>query len=126
MIIQKSAEDYLEMILILGQRLGEVHSIDIANELDYSKPSVSIAMKKLREGGYINVDSNGRITLLETGRAIAEKMYERHIFISKWLMNMGVPEKVALDDACKMEHVISNESFDALKKHIERETKYSK
>lgn len=116
MNIHESAENYLETILILSKRKGAVRSIDIANELDFTKPSVSVAMKNLREGEYIQMDSNGYITLLEKGRLIAEKMYERHTFLSEFLMKIGVDEKTALEDACRIEHVISKESFDAIKK----------
>lgn len=118
MKIQKSAEDYLETILILQGRNGSVRSIDIAAEMDFSKPSVSVAMKHLRENGYIEVDAGGYITLLSPGREIAEKIYERHTLISKWLMSLGVSEKIALEDACRIEHVISDESFEAMKKSI--------
>ncbi|MBS6447331.1 MAG: metal-dependent transcriptional regulator [Clostridiales bacterium] len=118
MKIMESAENYLETILILQKRNGSVRSIDIVNELDYTKPSVSIAMKNLRENGYIEMDSGGFITLLESGRKIAEKMYERHTFISDWLISLGVNPAVAVDDACRMEHVISEESFTAIKNHV--------
>lgn len=118
MKILESAENYLETILILQKRNGSVRSIDIVNELDYTKPSVSIAMKNLRENGYIEMDSGGFITLLESGRKIAEKMYERHTFISDWLISLGVDPAVAVDDACRMEHVISEESFKAIKNHV--------
>ncbi|MBQ6806593.1 MAG: metal-dependent transcriptional regulator [Lachnospiraceae bacterium] len=117
MKIQESAENYLETILMLGQKKGNVRSIDIANELDFKKPSVSVAMKNLRENGYIKVDENGFITLTASGRQIAETMYERHLLLSQWLINLGVDEKIAVEDACKMEHVISPESFEAIKKH---------
>lgn len=120
MKIQKSAEDYLEMILILEKRMGEVRSIDIANELDYSKPSVSIAMKKLKEGGYIDVGQNGGIILLDSGRMIAEKIYERHTFISEWLKQIGVSDETAIEDACKIEHVLSEETFNAIKRYIDK------
>ncbi|MGN1124371.1 MAG: metal-dependent transcriptional regulator [Eubacterium sp.] len=116
MIIQESAENYLETILILQNKNGSVRSVDIANELKYSKPSVSVAMKNLRENGYIDVDSSGYITLLEKGKHIAEKMYERHTILSNWLMSIGVCEETAVEDACKIEHIISTESFDAIKK----------
>ena len=96
-----------------------MRSIDIAGELDYSKPSVSVAMKNLRENGYISVDSEGYITLTGKGREIAETMYERHVVISDWLIFMGVDRKVAVNDACKMEHVISKQSFEAIKSHVE-------
>lgn len=116
MKIHESAENYLETILILRNKKGFVRSIDIANELDYSKPSVSVAMKNLRENGYIDVDSNGYINLLDTGLKIAEKMYERHTILSNWLISIGVSEKNAVEDACKIEHIISDESFEAIKK----------
>ena len=116
MKIQESAENYLETILILKNKNGAVRSIDIANELGFSKPSVSVAMKNLRENGYIEVDSSGYITLLDSGRQIAEKIYERHTTISKWLMSIGVDEKNAVEDACRIEHIISSESFEAIKR----------
>lgn len=118
MTIHASAEDYLETILILSNRIGAVRSIDIVNELSYSKPSVSIAMKNLRENGYIKMDTGGYITLEPSGRAIAEKIYERHTLFSNWLTNLGVDSKIAAEDACRIEHVISDESFAALKKHV--------
>jgi len=117
MKIQESAENYLESILILGQRNGSVRSIDVANELGFSKPSVSIAMKNLRENGYISVDDNGMISLTDKGLAIAETIYERHMLLSHWLMQLGVNEKTAVQDACRIEHVISAESFTAIKRH---------
>lgn len=119
MQIRESAENYLETILILSQRKGkgEVRSIDIVNELEFSKPSVSVAMKNLRENGYITVDKDGYIRLTDKGMEIAEKMYERHTLLSQWLIKLGVDEKVAVEDACRMEHVISAESFAAIKKH---------
>ena len=117
MKIQESAENYLETILVLQKRNGNVRSIDIANELGYSKPSVSVAMKSLRLGGYIRVDPEGSIHLLDDGRAIAEKIYERHTLLSEWLTNMGVDPEIAAEDACRIEHVISAETFDALKRH---------
>ena len=118
MKILESAENYLETILILQKRNGNVRSIDIVNELDYTKPSVSIAMKHLRENGYIEVDKDGHITLLEKGLEIAERMYERHTVISQFLIKLGVEESVATEDACKIEHVISDESFEAIKNSI--------
>ena len=119
MQISESAENYLDTILILSQRKGkgEVRSIDIVNELEFSKPSVSVAMKNLRENGYITVDKDGYIRLTDKGLEIAEKMYERHTLLSQWLIKLGVDEKVAVEDACRMEHVISAESFAAIKKH---------
>ena len=116
--IQESAENYLETILILKNKKGMVRSIDIANELNFSKPSVSIAMKNLRENGYIEVNSKGFIELAEPGREIAERIYERHTFISEWLENIGVDPKTAVEDACRMEHIISAESFEAIKKYV--------
>ncbi len=118
MKIHESAEIYMETILILGQKNGNVRSIDIAHELEFKKPSVSVAMKNLRENGYIRVDDNGFITLTESGRQIAETMYERHLLFSQWLIDLGVNEKTAVEDACKMEHVLSQESFNAIKKHL--------
>lgn len=118
MKIQESAENYLETILILQQRIGTVRSIDIAVELDFTKPSVSVAMKNLRQNGYITVDGNGRILLTDKGREIAETMYERHTFISDWLVQLGVGRQTAVEDACRIEHVISPESFEAIKRHV--------
>jgi Mn-dependent DtxR family transcriptional regulator len=119
MKILESAENYLETILILQKRNGSVRSIDIVNELDYTKPSVSIAMKHLRENGYIEMDRAGYITLLDSGREIAEKMYERHTLLSKWLISLGVSPETASEDACRIEHVLSAETFEAIKKHAE-------
>mgnify|MGYP002410713022 CR=1 FL=1 len=116
--IQESAEMYLETILVLSQRNPSVRSIDIASELDYTKPSVSVAMKNLRENGYINMDADGYITLTVKGKEIAETMYERHTFLSDWLIRLGVDQTTAVEDACRMEHVISADSFDAIKRHI--------
>lgn len=116
MKIHESAENYLETILMIKNKKGLVRSIDIANELEFSKPSVSVAMKNLRQNGYIDVDSNGYITLLDSGREIAEKMYERHTTLSDWLISLGVDAKVAVEDACRIEHIISTESFEAIKK----------
>ena len=118
MKIQESAENYLETILILKNRKGMVRSIDIANELEFSKPSVSVAMKNLKENGYIKVDEEGYITLTPKGAAIAETMYERHTVISDWLASLGVDRKIAVEDACRIEHCISRESFEAIKKVI--------
>ena len=118
MKIQESAENYLETILILKKRNGAVRSIDIANELEYSKPSVSVAMKHLRENGYIEMDADGYISLLETGRAIAEKIYERHTLLADWLKRLGVSPEIAAEDACRIEHVISAESVEAIKRYV--------
>ncbi len=118
MKIQESAENYLETILILQHKKGSVRSIDIATELDFAKPSVSVAMKNLRENGYILMDASGFITLTEKGKAIADTMYERHTMISDWLIALGVDQKTAVEDACRIEHVISAESFEAIKEHV--------
>ena len=119
MTIHESAENYLETILILSHREEKVRSIDIVNELEYSKPSVSVAMKNLRSKGYIVMDDEGHITLTAKGRKIAETIYERHVAISDWLISLGVDKKTAVQDACKIEHVVSEKSFFAIKKHIE-------
>ena len=115
----ESVENYLETILILSYSEGPVRSVDIANELEYSKPSISVAMKNLRTSGYILMDSNGYITLTESGREIAQKIYDRHMLISDWLIFLGVDKKTAVNDACKMEHGMSEESYIAIQKHIE-------
>lgn len=117
----ESAENYLETILILSQRLPVVRSIDVAVELGFKKPSVSVAMKNLREKGHIIVSGAGYITLTESGKEIAEMIYERHNFLSGWLKSLGVDEKIAAEDACRMEHVISRESFAAIKKAVEHD-----
>jgi Mn-dependent DtxR family transcriptional regulator len=119
MKIQESAENYLETILILKKQKGAVRSIDIVNELEFTKPSVSVAMKNLRENGYLVMDHDGYITLTDKGLAIAETMYERHTLISNWLMTLGVDEETAVKDACRIEHVISAKSFEAIKKHTQ-------
>jgi len=117
--IHESAEMYLETIHVLGLKGNRVRSIDIVNELEYSKPSVSVAMKNLKAQGYIAIDDEGYITLTSKGRKIAETMYERHVAISDWLIFLGVDKKTAINDACKMEHAMSEKSFTAIKKHIE-------
>ena len=114
----ESAENYLETILILSQRLPVVRSVDISVELGFKKSSVSVAMKHLRENGHITVTDAGYITLTEAGREIAEMIYERHNFLSGWLISLGVDEKIALVDACRIEHVISKDSFAAIKKAV--------
>lgn len=119
MKMQESGENYLETILILKQEKGYVRSIDIAMKLDFSKPSVSRAMSLLRENGYITMDpKEGWIELTDSGREIAERIYERHQVISQWLMDLGVAEETATADACRIEHVISPETFDRIKEHI--------
>ena len=115
----ESSENYLETILILSKKLPVVRSVDIAEELNITKPSVSVAMKKLRENECIVVYKAGFITLTEKGLEIASTIYERHTFISKWLISLGVPENIAVSDACRMEHYISKESFHAMKEFIE-------
>lgn len=119
MRVNESAEDYLETILILSKRLPVVRSVDIANELGFKKSSVSIAMKKLREKEHISVDASGFIALTPSGREIAEMIYERHLLFSNWLIRLGVNEQTALEDACKIEHVLSQESFEAIKRYID-------
>lgn len=116
--IQESSENYLETILILHQRTGAVRSIDIAAEMEFSKPSVSVAMKHLRERGCITVDADGFITLTEEGRRIAEGVYQRHILFTQWLQSLGVDPEVAAEDACRIEHVISEETFQAIRRHV--------
>ena len=120
MVIHESAEDYLESILVLQERLGQVRSIDIVNELGYSKPSVSIAMKKLRENGYISMAGDGRITLNESGLEIASKVYDRHKVISRLFVQLGVSPQVAAEDACKVEHDLSSETFARIREFVER------
>lgn len=115
MKMQESPEDYLETILILSEGENSVRSVDIAAHLGFSKPSVSVAMKKLKENGYISMDRYGKVSLTEEGRMIAGKVYERHQVISDWLISIGVSTETALSDACRIEHVISEESFSKLK-----------
>ena len=118
MHVNESAENYLETILILSKTRPVVRSVDIAEELGFKKSSVSVAMKNLREKEHIRVTKEGFIYLTESGREIAEMIYERHELLSRWLTKLGVDEKVAVDDACRIEHVISRESFEAIKKYI--------
>ena len=118
MAIHESGEDYLEAILMIMKRSGNVRSIDVARELSFSKPSVSVAMKNLKTSNYITVDENGFINLTEAGQEIADKIYERHTFLTNWLTSLGVDPEVAAEDACKMEHAISSESFSAIKKFV--------
>ena len=117
MVVNESAENYLETILILSKSHPVVRSVDIAEEMGFKKSSVSVAMKKLRESGHIQVSPEGYITLTESGREIADCIYERHQLISSWLIRLGVDPDVAVADACRMEHVISAESFEAIKKY---------
>ena len=114
----ESSEDYLETILILGNKSSLVRAVDIASEMGFKKPSVRVAMKNLRQKNLITVADNGDIRLTEEGHKIADKVYERHQLISSWLMMLGVHEKTALHDACRIEHIISEESFQALKRAV--------
>jgi len=117
MVLQESGEMYLETILVLSKKSPYVRSIDISEYRNYSKPSVSRAMKLLRDSNYISIDDNGFITLTPTGLAVAEGIYEKHSLLTEYLIRLGVDEKIASEDACKIEHVISEETFLALKKH---------
>ena len=118
MSIHESSENYLETILVLSHRLPAVRSIDVATELDFKKSSVSVAMKNLRENGYITVTEAGYIFLTDSGKSIADMIFERHNLLSTWLEFLGVDAKIASEDACRIEHVISKESFEAIKKHV--------
>lgn len=119
MNIHESGEDYLESILMLKQRLGQVRSIDIVNDLGYTKPSISIAMKRLRENGFIEMDGEGFISLTEAGRTIAEKVYSRHRLLTGFLVSLGVSEETAAADACKVEHDLSEETFERIKAYMQ-------
>ncbi len=116
----ESSEDYIETILLLSKKLPVVRSVDIANELGYKKSSISVAMKKLRESGYITVTEAGFIYLTDEGKALAESVYERHTVFTELLMSLGVSAEVAEKDACRIEHVVSEESFAAIKRHINK------
>ena len=120
MKIYQSAEDYLESILTLLEKHGSVRSIDVANDLGVSKPSVSIAMKKLRENGYIEVGADGFITLCDSGLQIASRIYERHRTLTDFLMAVGVDEETAFSDACKVEHDLSEKSYQCIKEHLHK------
>jgi Mn-dependent DtxR family transcriptional regulator len=120
-VIHQSAEDYLETILVLREQYGQVRSIDIVNHLGYSKPSVSIAMKKLRESGYISMSPDGLITLNESGLEIARQVYSRHQIITKLFVMMGVPQELAAEDACRVEHDLSQETFERIRDFVYRE-----
>lgn len=119
MNIHESAEDYLEAILILRERQGAVRSIDVVHQLGLTKPSVSVAMKRFRENGYIDTDADGFITLLPPGEEIAQRIYSRHKLLTRFLMALGVSEEVAAADACKMEHDLSDETFEKIKAHAQ-------
>ncbi len=118
MVLQESGEMYLETILILSEKSKYVRAIDVGEKMGFSRPSVSRAVHLLSEGGFITIDADGGLTLTDAGREIAEKIYERHTVLSKWLISLGVDEETATDDACKIEHDISDKSFAAIKKHI--------
>ncbi len=118
MVIKESAENYLEAILMIKNKKGHVRSIDVANELGVSKPSVSVAMKNFREEEYIVIDANGGISLTDKGRQIAERIYERHDIISRALIALGVDKETALSDSCKIEHDLSQQTFDKIKEHL--------
>ena len=118
MRLQESAEMYLETIYVLSQQKSFVRSIDVAERMGYSKPSVSRAMSLLREGGYITVGGDGALCLTENGTAVAKKIFERHTVLSSMLMALGVDEETAAADACKIEHVISDTTFEAIKNHL--------
>lgn len=118
MNIHESAEDYLEAILILRERQGAVRSIDVVRQLELTKPSVSVAMKRFRENGYIEMDADGFITLLPPGEEIAQRIYGRHKLLTRFLVRLGVSEAVAAADACKMEHDLSDETFEKIKAHV--------
>lgn len=120
MKIKESGENYLEAILMLKKEKGNVRSIDVAHHLNVTKPSVSIAMKGLKEEGYITIDEAGGISLTESGMSIANNMYERHNVIAMALMALGVPEEIAFEDSCKIEHDLSNESFEKLKEYLDK------
>lgn len=120
MLIKESAENYLEAILILNNKNGYARSIDVANELGFSKPSVSVAMKRFREDGYITIDKEGKISLTDKGREVANKVYERHEVIAKVLISIGVDKAVAYEDSCKIEHDISEHTFEKLKEYLDK------
>ena len=120
----ESSENYLETILVLRNRHGSVHAIDIANELSFSKPSVSVAMKQLRENGYVEMTDGNFLLLTDKGREIAQRMYERHTLLTDWLVFLGVDRKTAAADACRIEHVVSQESFEKIREHVRREGEF--
>ena len=122
MKVNESAENYLETILVLSQKRPVVRSVDIAEELGFKKSSVSLAMKNLREKDHITVTREGYIYLTESGKEIADMIYERHQLLSSWLVSLGVDESIAAEDACRMEHILSQESYDAIKHYIKTHT----
>ena len=123
MKIQEAAENYLECILILGKEKGQVRSIDVAHRLEVSKPTVSVTMKHFREDGYIEVDSDGFLILTQKGREIAERIYERHVVLTELLIALGVDEKTAREDACRIEHDLSEVTFARIKEHLQQKLK---
>ncbi len=123
MKIQEAAENYLECILILGKEKGQVRSIDVAHRLEVSKPTVSVTMKHFREDGYIEVDSDGFLILTQKGREIAERIYERHVVLTELLVALGVDEKTAREDACRIEHDLSEVTFARIKEHLQQKLK---
>lgn len=123
MAVRESGEMYLEAILVLEKKNGFVRSIDVSEYLGYSKPSVSRAMGILRQGGYLTMEKDGALTLTDSGRALAETIYERHTVLSQMLVRLGVPEQVAVTDACRIEHDISDETFQAIKRHALRHSR---
>lgn len=125
MVLQESGEMYLETILVLSRRSRLVRAIDVGEEMGFSRPSVSRAVHLLAEGGFLTIDADGGITLTDAGREVAEKIYERHTVLSQWLMSLGVNEATAVEDACKMEHDVSDASFAAIKRHIAETEKKS-
>lgn len=120
MQIKESAENYLEAILMIKKEKGNVRSIDVANHLNFTKPSVSVAMKSFREEGYVTMDNDGSINLTQKGMEIAERVYERHEVIAKALIALGIDEEVAYEDSCKIEHDISQQTFDKIKEHLKK------
>ena len=124
MKVQESAEDYLESILILKEKKGLVRSIDVVHHMGYSKPSVSRAMSLLRENGYVEMTDGNFLLLTDKGREIAQRMYERHTLLTDWLVFLGVDRKTAAADACRIEHVVSQESFEKIREHVRREGEF--
>ena len=118
MAIQESGEMYLETIYILGTKLSHVRAVDISEQMNFSKPSVSRALGLLKDGGYLKIEETGFVSLTEIGEELAKKIYERHTLLSSFLVALGVPEKIADEDACKIEHHISDLTFEAIKKHV--------
>ncbi len=121
MALYESGQMYLETIYVLQKKLDSVHSIDVAEHLGYSKPSVSRAVGILKNGGYITVDGEGHLSLTEEGTRVAEQLFERHTVLTKLLMSLGIDEETATDDACRIEHVISDTTFDAVKKYFDKQ-----